>query len=135
MIKWSLGITALVLLFLVDLLWLSVMFSRFYQHHLAHLLTDRLDVLAAVVFYCLYAASLTYLILMPAFHHASYADLGMRAWVFGVTAYGTYDLTNQATLKDWSMWVSVVDMFWGGALTSFVAIASVWLVRMLLRTL
>ena len=33
--------------------------------------------------------------------------------MFGLITYATYDLTNLATLKDWPVLLSIVDMLWG----------------------
>ena len=46
-----------------------------------------------------------------------------RGAVFGLTAYGTYDLTNQATLRDWPTIVTIIDLAWGSTLTAVVAAA------------
>jgi uncharacterized membrane protein len=52
--------------------------------------------------------------------------------LLGLVAYGTYDLTNQATLKEWPSIVTVVDLVWGSLLTGVVSIISVAITRALL---
>ena len=47
--------------------------------------------------------------------------------VFGVVTYGTYNLTNMATIKDWSPTIVFVDMLWGGCLTGFSSAAGIYL--------
>jgi uncharacterized membrane protein len=42
--------------------------------------------------------------------------------LLGLVAYGTYDLTNQATLKDWPWVVTLTDLAWG----AFVTGAAAW---------
>ena len=46
--------------------------------------------------------------------------------LFGLVAYGTYDLTNLATIKGWSLKVTIIDLFWGGILTAVVSSLTVW---------
>ena len=41
--------------------------------------------------------------------------------LFGFFTYATYDLTNQATLKDWTTQLTVIDMAWGTVLGAFAA--------------
>jgi len=74
--------------------------------------------IAAVLFYILYAIGVSYFIVAPAVAGSLtwYAVL-LRAAFFGLIAYGTYDLTNQATVINWSMAVTVVDMLWGAGMT------------------
>ena len=67
------------------------------------------------------------LVVRPALDATSiFASLWMGA-LFGLVAYGTYDLTNAATLKGWSLTVTVVDMLWGSLLTGLSSAVGVWL--------
>lgn len=60
-------------------------------------------------------------------HPALDAGSWPRAWLagalFGFVAYATYDLTNLATLKNWPLAISVVDLLWGTLVTSAAAAA------------
>ena len=44
--------------------------------------------------------------------------------VFGIIVYGIYDFTNLATIKNWSLFVSIIDMLWGGILFTIVTYIS-----------
>ncbi len=108
-----------VLMLAIDAVWLTVMASQFYQPRIGHLMRpDGYDLPAAVGFYLIYLAGVVVLVQMPA---ANWLGALWRGAVYGLCAYATYDLTNQATLRDWPWMVTVVDLVWGTALTATVA--------------
>jgi len=51
----------------------------------------------------------------------------------GLVSCATYDLSNLATLKDWPIIVTVVDLVWGATLGGLVSLAGALLGRWLLR--
>lgn len=114
----------------IDSIWLRTMYSRFYQPQIGHLLADTVKYGPAVAFYLVYLTGLMVLVVMPALKSgAGWGQVFLLSAVFGIVAYGTYDLTNHATLRDWPWIVTVVDMVWGGLLTGVVGSASVWAAR------
>jgi uncharacterized membrane protein len=84
-----------------------------------------------VAFYLLYVVGVLALAVVPGLRAEALSDALWRGALFGFLAYGTYDLTNLATLRGWAWQVSVVDMIWGAVLTSLVTLAGyyagVWL--------
>jgi uncharacterized membrane protein len=105
----------------IDVVWLFTMYKRFYGVHLAHLLAEKPSLLPAVLLYLLYSAGITFFIIKP--HTTSSLGVIFLSGAFlGLLAYGCYDLTNQATLKNWSLIVTVVDMLWGAVLTGTVSV-------------
>jgi uncharacterized membrane protein len=42
--------------------------------------------------------------------------------LFGCVTYATYDLTNQATLRNWSTALSIADICWGSVLAAISAL-------------
>jgi len=100
----------------LDLLWLGVIAKPLYQQGIGHLMTDQPIVPVAVLFYLLYALGVVLLAVAPQLAPATprgWAEtLGMAA-LLGLVAYGTYDLTNLATLKNWPLGLSLIDMAWG----------------------
>lgn len=87
----------------LDAVWLTLAPPRLYKPALGSLLAQQPDVAAALLFYAVYLSALTY------FAQGS----AVRAAVFGLAAYATYDLTNQATLAHWPWTLTVVDLAWG----------------------
>jgi uncharacterized membrane protein len=116
----------------IDGVWLATMSKRFYAARLGSLMTASPRLAPAGVFYLLYALGITLLVAVPAVNDGT-ALLKVFAYgaLLGLVAYGTYDLTNQATLKDWPVVVTVVDLVWGALLTGVVSIISVALTRLI----
>lgn len=115
------GVT-LVTLVVVDGLWLTMMSKRFYAIHLAGLMADSVKFLPIVIFYLLYALGLTVILIVPSVRdQVSLINVFLLSAFFGLVAYGTYDLTNQGTLKDWPTVVTLVDLAWGMVVTGLTA--------------
>ena len=115
----------------IDAVWLTTMTAAFYKPRLGALLLDKPDLAPAFAFYLLYCVGVVGLAVRPALQSGEWIDALWRGALLGLVAYGTYDLTNQATLKGWSMELTIVDMMWGtvltGAAASFATIATRWL--------
>ena len=112
---------AAVLFLVIDAIWLGLIARRFYAGQLGALMRARVDFAAAGAFYLLYPAGLTMLAILPALAaEAGWQAAALGAMV-GLTAYGTYNLTNMATLRGWPAAMSYVDMVWGTALSAVVA--------------
>lgn len=105
----------------LDIVWLSQMTPRFYRPAIGHLLADKPNMGAAVVFYILYITGIMLLAVVPAMEKGSLAKAALMGTLVGLMAYGTYDLTNHATLKGWPFRLTVVDLAWGTFLTAFSA--------------
>jgi uncharacterized membrane protein len=103
-----------------DGIWLTVMLPT-YRHGLGGLLTATPQLAPAVVFYLLYATGVVALVVLPGRLVHRWSAIAARGALLGLVAYGTYDLTNQATLRDWPAWLTVLDMAWGTLLTAAAA--------------
>ena len=121
----------LVAMLAVDGLWLSLTASPLYRAHIGHLMAKSFAPAPAALFYLLYVAGVTALATTPS---ASWTGAAARGAILGLVAYGTYDLTNQATLRDWPWLVTAADLAWGTALTAFGAVVGYGVVRWLGRT-
>ena len=102
---------------IIDVIWLSFMVKIFYKPQLGELLIDKPIMWAATLFYLIYIIGVAIIILKPAIDHDSILQVFFTGIVFGIVAYGTYNLTNMATIKNWSPYVVFIDMIWGGILT------------------
>ncbi len=109
-------IAALVAMLAPDAVWLSLAGPALYRPALGDLLAETFQPVPALLFYLLYVAGLT--VLTPGRTLALSAGRGA---LYGLCAYGTYDLTNQATLRHWPTYLTVADLAWGTLLSAFAA--------------
>lgn len=114
---------AVVVAFLaIDSLWLGYFAKDFYQRQIGSLLRSELLLGVAALFYVFYGLCLVILVVMPAVRAASPWQAIAFGALLGLCAYGTYDITNLATLKGWPVIVAVVDMAWGMTITAVTAL-------------
>ena len=117
---------------IVDIIWLSFAVKSFYRPNIGHLLLDKPVMWAAVMFYIIYVVGIGVVIIEPSINLENTSSFLFKAFIFGLVAYGTYNLTNMATLKGWSPSVVFVDMIWGGTLTAFSSYIGILIVKKLL---
>jgi len=101
---------ALLVFLLLDGIWLGVLMAPTYRELLGSLMLEKPLLVPAAVFYCLYVFGCVLFVVLPA---ASLQWAAKRGALLGLVAYGTYDLTNWATLRGWSVQVSLLDWAWG----------------------
>ena len=114
---------------ILDFVWLSITVKSLYKPALGDLLKDKPLMWAAVLFYVIYMIGLTLIILKPALANDSILQAFWTGVVFGVVAYGTYNLTNMATIKNWSSSIIWIDMIWGGLLTGLSSAVGIYLTK------
>src|SRR4029077_10529025 len=106
----------------IDMAWLSLMAERLYRPVLGDILKPRPELAPAAAFYLIYTIGLYGFVVWP----AQQAESPLRALLFGALfgcgAYGTHDLTNQATLRNWSTALSIADICWGSVLAAISAL-------------
>lgn len=85
-------------------------------------MADKAKLLPAAIFYVLFVAAMVYFVVAPALEHQNLTRLIVSAAIFGLVTYATYDLTNMATLRDWPLLVTVVDIAWGTFLSLAVSL-------------
>ena len=116
---------------IVDLIWLGFVARSFYQNQLGFLMKESVNWTAAIVFYLLFVAGLLFFVVYPALERESVTYALLVGAFFGFITYATYDLTNLATIKDWPLTVTLVDLIWGTFLGSIVSTAGFLLGRMI----
>lgn len=112
---------ALPVFFAIDMLWLGVISRNFYKQQIGFLMTPNVNWTAAILFYLLFIFGLVMFVISPALTKNSLQYAFVFGALFGLITYATYDLTNLATLKDWPLTVTIVDMIWGAVLASSVS--------------
>jgi uncharacterized membrane protein len=105
----------------VDMIWLGLIARGFYRRALEPLLSPTINWTAALVFYFLFLVGILVFALIPGLEKRSLGHTVAMASLFGFIAYATYDLTNLATLRDWPLVLSMVDMVWGAFLSASTA--------------
>jgi uncharacterized membrane protein len=124
----------LAVFFLIDMVWLGVVAKDFYRRHLGTMLSPKVNWGAAILFYLLFIAGLLIFVIRPALAHGALLSALPLGALFGLISYATYDLSNLATLKDWPLIVTVVDLVWGTILGGLVSLVSTLLGRWILRS-
>jgi uncharacterized membrane protein len=120
-------ITSLVVFGLIDATWLSTTGSVLYRPVLGDIVLANLRVWPAVAFYAMFPVGIVVFAVMPALKSSSVGTAAIYGLLFGAIAYGTYDLTNYATLRNWNLQITIIDIVYG-AITSAVAAALATLV-------
>jgi len=115
---------ALVALAIVDALWLGFVSREFYKARLGQLLLDQPVWSIAILFYLIHAAGISVFPVPMALNGGSWTTAVLYGALFGFFAYSAYDITNLATLRGWSMAVSLVDLAWGTVATAIASTAS-----------
>lgn len=118
-------VVTLVVFLALDAVWLGLAARAFYQSQVGPLLLEKPQFGAAGLFYLLYVLGAVVFVVQPSLGGALWPAL-LRGALFGIVAYGTYDLTNLATLKGWTPAMVVVDMAWGAIGTGLAAAAAVF---------
>ena len=116
-------LTGMATFVLMDFLWLGIVARGFYKNELASLgrfgpdgsMTPLWS--AAVPVYVLLALGV-YAFVLPRADTASWTAAAGWGAAFGLVVYGTYDLTNLATLRTYSLNLTVVDMAWGAVINA-----------------
>ena len=113
--------TTLAIFFAVDMVWLGVVAKNFYRKHLGYLMGPKVVWPAAILFYLLFIAGLVVFAIRPGLAAGAPLRALLLGAFLGLVSYATYDLTNMATVKDWPLVVTVVDLVWGTALGGLVS--------------
>lgn len=103
----------LIVFFIIDLIWLGLIAKNIYSDNIGHLMSDKVNWLAAGLFYLLYILGLVYFAVNPALMGEGMLYALKVGMIFGFFTYMTYDLTNLATLKDWPLKIALIDIAWG----------------------
>jgi len=112
----------------IDLVWLSLIAKNFYAQYLGYLMKKDVNVAAAGLFYLLFVVGLVVFSVLPALEKNSWVQALALGALLGLISYATYDLTNLATIKDWPLIVTIVDMVWGTVLGASVSLVSYFII-------
>ena len=125
----KLYILVLLIFLAIDLTWLSLMAPTFYLAQVGHLMAATTNWIAAGLFYLEIVAGLLVFVIIPGLTATSFRQPLARAALYGLVTYGTYELSNLTTLKEWSVSLTVVDTFWGMCVSTMVSLISLRIAR------
>ncbi len=108
----------------IDAVWLTLIAKDFYAKHLGYLMAKNPNFVAALIFYLIFISGLIVFVITPALEKKMWTQALFAGALFGLVSYATYDLTNLATVKDWPILVTVVDLVWGMVLSASVSVVS-----------
>lgn len=118
---------ALPVFFIIDIIWLVLVARKFYQTQIGFLMKPEINWTAAIIFYLLFIAGLVLFVIAPAVEKQSWVHALIYGALFGLITYATYDLTNLATLKDWPVLVTIVDLIWGTVLAASISLITYYI--------
>jgi uncharacterized membrane protein len=120
----KLFLTALPVFFIIDMIWLVLVAKNFYQKQIGFLMKPDVTWYAAIIFYLLFIAGLVTFVITPAIEKHTWTHALLYGALFGLITYSTYDLTNLATMKNWPLLVTIVDLVWGMVVSASVSVVT-----------
>ena len=118
-------LAALVTFVAADMVWLATMAPRFYRPTLGDIAISGVNLPPAILFYAIYPVGVLIFAISPALKSDSLITAAVYGALFGFFTYATYDLTNHATLRNWTLPLTLVDVAWGTILAAFTSIVGV----------
>lgn len=123
--KWIVYFSVTFIVFMgIDLIWLGFVAKNIYAKYLGYLMAPTINWVAAFVFYVIFNVGVLYFVIAPSLVDRDFMQLVIRAMLFGFVTYATYDLTNLATIRDWPITITIIDLIWGTTLSTSVSIIS-----------
>jgi len=123
-------IIALIVFFAIDLVWLGVIAKNLYSSEIGFIMSDKPNWVVAVIFYMLFIVGLVFFVINPAVEKNSWTYALFAGMLFGFITYATYDLTNLATLKDWPLKVTIIDLIWGASICGTVSTVTFFVLKL-----
>ncbi len=115
----------------VDLIWLVFIAKNLYQKHLGYIMATKVNWTAALLFYAIFIAGMLFFVINPALSKQSLQYAFLAGAFFGLVTYATYDLTNLATLKDWPLIITIIDLAWGTTVSALTCSLSYFIISRL----
>ncbi len=118
----KLYLIALPVFLVIDMVWLTLVAKNFYAKQIGFLMTKNPNLIAAFIFYLIFIAGLIVFVITPALDKKMWSQALLAGAFFGLVTYATYDLTNLATVKNWPIIITFVDLIWGMVLSAAVSV-------------
>ncbi|ODJ59959.1 DUF2177 family protein [Brochothrix thermosphacta] len=124
----KLFLTSAVIFLVIDLLWLAVISRQLYVDQLGGLMGET-RIIPAAIFYVLFMTGLLFFVIVPELNKNKLSYAILVGGFFGLICYGTYDLTNLATLENWPVVITVLDLIWGTFINAATAGLVFWIAK------
>ncbi len=129
-LKWLARFGIVFIIFLaIDMVWLLFISRKFYAEKLGYLMRDPINIGAAFLFYVIFVIGVLFFVINPALEKNSVGYALLAGALFGLMTYATYDLTNLATIKEWPVIITVIDLIWGTTLSTLVSFLGFTLIK------
>lgn len=113
----------------IDLIWLGFIAKNLYAKHLGFIMAKNINWTAAIIFYMIFVGGILFFVVNPALEKDSMSYAIIVGALFGFITYATYDLTNLATLEDWPLFITIVDLIWGSFLSASTSLGSFYIIK------
>lgn len=124
-------LVALIVFFAIDIMWLGFIAKDLYRENLGYIMAPKTNWPAAIIFYMIFIGGLVFFAIYPALQKDSWSYALLIGALFGFLCYATYDMTNLATLKDWPVKISIIDIIWGTVLNGLTSVASFFIIKLI----
>lgn len=124
-------VVTMIIFFAIDMVWLGFIAKKIYRENIGHLMAPSANWPAAAVFYALYIGGILFFVINPALEKDSMTSALMLGAIYGFITYATYDMTNLATLKDWPLKITIIDILWGTGLNTLTAAGSFYILKLI----
>ena len=115
----------------IDFIWLNFIAKNLYATRIGHLLAEKPNLIPALIFYLIFVVGVIVFAIIPGYETKSILKTILLGALFGLLTYSTYDLTNLATLKNWPVSVTIIDIIWGTSLSVLTSTAGYYIATLL----
>jgi uncharacterized membrane protein len=115
----------------IDAVWLLLISKNLYSKEIGHLMADKALLLPALIFYLLFVVGILIFAVVPGYQAQSLSKTLMLSALFGLMTYATYDLTNLATLRDWPLKITIIDIIWGTTVSTLTGLAGYYIAQLI----
>ncbi len=111
----------------IDFVWLNFIAKNMYSQKIGHLLAENPNLIPALIFYLIFIVGVIVFAVLPGYSNESITKTILLGALFGLLTYSTYDLTNLATLRNWPISVTIIDIIWGTSISTVTSVAGYYI--------
>lgn len=115
----------------IDFIWLNFIAKNLYATRIGHLLAEKPNLVPALIFYLIFVVGVIIFAIIPGYETKNILKTILLGALFGLLTYSTYDLTNLATLKNWPISVTIIDLIWGTSISTVTSVAGYYIATLL----